>query len=321
MRRHVSEGTRDILVFLFFVLISTGFWFVQELEDDFSTDVVLPLKLNDVPEGVLITTSLPEQTTLTLQGKGVDLLGLMLKGRLDTLHINYSAALANRPTGRIDITIGQLQQSLKGRLPNNVTITSISPDTLTYYYNQGLHKRLPVRQSGTVEADQQYAITLSKFYPDSVDVYAPHAVLDTMHAIYTVPIELTRLNKSTSTRIRLATQPGLKARPDSVTLLTNIDILTRQSINVPVTGLNFPADKALRTFPSTVRVNYLATNDQQQSIDPTQFVVGITYEELFDVSSGKFRPRLTGKPEQVSGTLIEPVEVDFLIENVTSLDE
>lgn len=321
MRRHVSEGTRDILVFLFFVLISTGFWFVQELEDDFSTDVVLPLKLNDVPEGVLITTSLPEQTTLTLQGKGVDLLGLILRGRLDTLYINYSTALANRPTGRIDITIGQLQQALKGRLPNNVTITGISPDTLTYHYNQGLHKRLPVRLSGTIEADQQYAITLSKFYPDSVDVYAPHAVLDTMHAIYTVPVELTHLNKSTSTRIRLTTQPGLKARPDSVTLLTNIDILTRQSLNVPVTGLNFPADKALRTFPSTVRVNYLATNDQQQNIDPTQFVVGITYEELLNVSSGKFRPRLTGKPEQVSGTLIEPVEVDFLIENVTSIEE
>lgn len=321
MRRHVGEGTRDILVFLFFVFISAFFWCVQELDDDFSTDVTLPLKLTDVPENVLITTQLPQSATLTLHGKGVDLLPFMLRSRLDTLSITYSASAANRPTGRIDITLSQMQQILKGRLPNNVIIQSMTPDTLAYHYNQGLHRRLPVLLNGTIEPNQQYTITGNTFYPDSVDVYAPHAMLDTMVAIYTAPISLTHLSKSTSQRVPLASLPGMKAQPDSVTMRTDVDILTRQSITVPVIGLNFPADKTLRTFPSTVRINYLATDKQQQTIDQSQFVVGITYEELLNVSSGKFRPRLTGKPEQVSGTLIDPVEVDFLIENITALEE
>lgn len=321
MRRHVSQSTRDLFVFLFFVFISASFWCVQELEDDFTTDIILPLKLTNVPEGVLITTPLPQSTTLTLHGKGVDLLPFLLKARLDTLDIAYSVSVANRPTGRIDITLSQLQQILKGRLPNNVTIQSISTDTLAYYYNQGLHKRLPVLLSGTIEPDQQYAITRIAIFPDSVDVYAPHAMLDTMNAIYTNPVNLTQLNKSTRVKVSLTSQSGMKARPDSVTMRADVDILTRQSISVQVSGLNFPADKTLRTFPSVVRVNYLATDEQQQKIDPSQFVVGITYEELLNVSTGKFRPRLTGKPEQVSGTLIDPVEVDFLIENITSVEE
>lgn len=320
-RRHVSERTRDIFVFLFFVFISAGFWCVQELEDNFTTEVTLPLKLTDVPEGVLITTPLPQSATLTLHGKGVDLLPYILRSRLDTLYISYSANTANRPTGRIDITLSQLQQSLKGRLSNNIAIQSISPDSIAYHYNQGLHKRLPVRLNGIIEAAQQYTITGNTFYPDSVDVYAPLALLDTMQAIYTNPIELTHLNKSTRKRVSLIALPGLKASPDSVTMHTDVDILTSQSIEIPVTGLNFPADKALRTFPSVVRINYLATREQQRTIDPSQFVVGITYEELLNVSSGKFRPRLTGKPEQVSGALIDPVEVDFLIENITSIED
>lgn len=320
-RRHVSQSTRDIFVFLFFVFISASFWCVQELEDNFSTEVSLPLKLTDVPDGVLITTQLPQAATLTLHGKGVDLLPFMLRSKLDTLRISYTENLPNRPTGHISITLNQLQQKLKGLLSNNITIQSVSPDTLAYHYNQGLHKRLPVRLSGSITAQQQYTITGNTFFPDSVDVYAPQAMLDTMRFIYTNPVELTKLSKSTRTRVSLIALPGLKASPDSVSMRTDVDILTRQSIEVPVTGLNFPADKTLRTFPSSVRVNYLATREQQRAIDPSQFVVGITYETLLNVTTGKFRPRLTGKPEQISGTLIDPVEVDFLIENITSIED
>lgn len=317
----VSERSRDLLVFLFFVGMSAIFWYVQELGEEFNTEVSIPLHLTNVPEGVLITTDLPKEVTLTVHGKGTDLLPLIIKNRLDTLALNFRNFDNNETTGKATILLTQLQRMLKRPALNDVTITGMTPDTLFFHFNRGLHKRLPVCFQGTMEASRQYAIASHRFQPDSVDVYAPLAVLDTMTAVFTTKTHLSNQSKSARRRVALMNIPGVKYVPEKVQLYTEVDVLTRQSLEVPIIGLNFPADKALRTFPSTVRVNYLATIRQHEQLDESLFVVAITYEELIrEQSANRCHPHLTNTPEGISGALIDPVEVDYLIENISTDD-
>ena len=54
----------DVLVFLFFLVVSAGFWLLQTLDETFEMEVVVPVELIDVPEEVVVTTPLPEALTV-----------------------------------------------------------------------------------------------------------------------------------------------------------------------------------------------------------------------------------------------------------------
>ena len=316
----MGKRTKDVFIFLFFVLICSIFWFVRELEETFSTEVVVPVKLTDVPKGVIITTDVPKELKLTIHDKGVELIPLLLGKRLDTLSINFKNFDNREPTGRGILQLPQLQSSLKKLLPASASILTMSPDTVSFYFNRGIHRRLPVRVHGVVEAGPQYCISGKHFSPDSVDVYAPLSILDTMHAAYTERLDLKELNRSELHRVRVRTIHGMRVFPDTVTLSTEIDVLTRQTIEVPVVGVNFPADKTLRTFPSTVKVTYLVPGAQAKNIDPSEFAVIVSYAELLENETNRCRPHLNYVPDCVSSALVDPMEVDYLLETVNNGD-
>ena len=93
----VGSRTRDILIFLFFVLICTIFWFVRELADSFSTEIVMPVQLTDVPEGIIITTDVPHEIRLTLHDKGVELVPLLLRGSTaSTIPLPFSTVISTK---------------------------------------------------------------------------------------------------------------------------------------------------------------------------------------------------------------------------------
>lgn len=317
----VGSRTRDILIFLFFVLICTIFWFVRELEDSFSTEIVMPVQLTDVPEGIIITTDVPHEIRLTLHDKGVELVPLLLRGSTDTLRLSFNTYDNHELSGHAHLTLPQLQGTLRRMLPASATVTAMSPDTLAFYYNRGIHRRLPVRLKGNVEAAQQYCVTHTQLTPDSVDVYAPQAMLDTMQAAYTERIHLKDLIKSGSQPIRMSRTRGMRFFPDSVKLFTEVDLLTRQSCEVPVQGINFPADKTLRTFPSSVRVSYLVPQGRARQIDLQEFTVVISYTELIENHTSRCRPHLSNTPKGVTGALMDPLEVDYLLESLVNEEE
>lgn len=317
----MGNRTKDLFIFLFFVVICGVFWFVQALGDTFTMEVTVPVKLDNVPRGVILTTELPKQLKLSIHDRGAEIIPLFINRQLDTLHIDFSNYDTHEPTGYGVLLLSQLQPALKKILPAEASIQSMSPDTLIFYYNRGVHRSFPVRLKGNIDARSQYCVSGLHFSPDTVDVYAPLSMLDTMHAVYTEPLMLVDQDKSFSKKIALASRRGMRIFPDSVLIKAEVDILTRQTAEVPVEGINFPADKALRTFPSYLRVTYLAPSALANAIKQEDFVIVISYAELLENESGKCTPHITSQPDGVSGVHIDPIEVDFLIENIETKPE
>lgn len=44
--------------------------------------------------------------------------------------------------------------------------------------------------------------------------------------------------------------------PASIEMMLPVDIYTEKTVEVPLHGINFPADKVLRAFPSKVQVTF-----------------------------------------------------------------
>lgn len=87
---------------------------------------------------------------------------------------------------------------------------------------------------------------------------------------------------------------------------------------MPLHGVNFPADKVLRTFPSKVQITFKIGLGRFDKVDAGNFMINVSYEELLKLGSNKYTVKLKSVPRDVSHIIrIVPEKVDFLIEQVS----
>ncbi len=311
----------DALTFLFFLAVAGIFWLLQTMNDSFDVEVMVPLHLDSIPENVMITTEPPSEVAATIRDRGSTLVRYWRHRELKPISLNFGKYDNGSVTARVQIPQSTIQRAIEEMLDGTSHVQSVRPDTIEFYYNRGLHYRLPVRVCGTVTTSPQSYLMGIETTPDSVDVYAPTAILDTMQAAYTKAVSLQDLTSSVTTRTQLVGIKGVRYEPREVELKAKVDFYTEKTVEVPIIGLNFPADKALRTFPAKAKVTFRIGSAQFQQVNSENFVLAATYEELLQNVPTKYHLHLKSLPRGVSNVRISPQDVDYLIETVSQRDD
>ena len=281
----LSDKSREFLIFLFFFLIASGFWLLQTLNNDYEADFSIPVRIKDVPNNVVLTSEPPDY-------KGKD--------------------------NHVKIYASDFEKKIISQLNVSSKILSIKPDTLDYIYSEGKSKLVPVRLQGKVTAGLQYYVSDTICNPDSVLIYAPEGILDTITTAYTQKINLENISDTTRQRVSLSPVRGVKFVPSSVEMTFPVDIYTEKTVEVPLHGINFPADKVLRAFPSKVQITFQVGLKRFRSIKASDFVINVSYEELLKLGSDKYTVKLKSFPSGINQIRITPAQVDFLIEQISS---
>lgn len=311
-----SSLSKELLVFLFFLLLSATFWFMQTMDETLETEIKVPLRLVDIPEGVVITSPLPDQLSVTLRDKGALLLRYW-RYKVEPLSISFVNYDTGAESGRVRIPGNEVQKRVQEGLQSSSRIQRIAPDTVEFYYNHGRSKIVPVRVTGTISADGQHYLQDVSSQPMAVKVYASAAVLDTLTAVWTKPVALPGLTASASNEVALRPIRGAKQEPDKVRVTATVDMYVENTIDVPIRSSNFPATCSLRTFPSTVQVTYTVGYAQSKLLRKEDFVILMTYDRILTCQRegrSKIPLALRSMPPGVANVRIEPQEVDYLIE-------
>lgn len=317
----LGYGSRELLVFAFFLCISFGFWLLQTLNETFETEVRVPLVLSNIPENVVITTEPPTELLITLRDRGTSLMRFFRDRERAPIELDFKKRDTGALNARVTVTPSELLRTVQAYFNGSAAhILSVKPDTLEYYYSRGLPVKLAVRACGEVSSAPQNYIQGISCSPDSVAVYAPSAVLDTMMYAYTQPLDMTGMTENATNIVALRGMKGVKYEPEEVELTVLVGYYTEKTVEVPIKGVNFPADKELRTFPSSVRVTFRVGSSMYQKITSDNFVIAPTYEELLRNPLPKYRPHLKSMPDGVANVRITPPEVDYLIEHVINED-
>ena len=302
-------------VFFLCLIISASFWLVTALRDTFESEIDVPLQLDGVPETVRITTPLPDVVHVAVRDKGTTLVGYRWRHRsIRPLVLNFQDYDNGAVSGRGQVPQGDVLRAVQHQLDGTTQVQGLRPDTLEFYFNRGLCYRLPVRPVGTFTPSSQNYVQSISVSPDSVDVYAPANVLDTIRYAYTQALSLTGLNRTTTRPAHLMSIRGVKYEPEEVNVTVNVDFYAERTVKVPIIGLNFPPDRRLRTFPSYASVTFRVGSARLKDISEDNFVLAFTYEELMQNASDKLALHLKSLPVGVSNVRIIPQDVDYLIE-------
>ena len=147
--------------------------------------------------------------------------------------------------------------------------------------------------------------------------YAPEGVLDTITAAYTQPVKQENFSDTLRQQVSLLARRGVKFVPASIEMILPVDIYTEKTVEVPLHGVNFPADKVLRAFPSKVQVTFQVGLSRFREITADDFHINVSYEELLRLGSDKYTVKLRNIPDGVKQVRFNPEQVDFLIEQIS----
>ena len=304
----LGPKNKEFLIFLFFFFVSAAFWLLQSLNETFDVELKVPLKLENVPSDVVITSDLPSD------------LNVMVRDKVP-VRVDYKDYDKGNASGRVSVTLLDVQKKVQAQLLSSTRIVSLKPDTLEFFFNKGARKKVPVKLAGGVETSPEYYLQQVEFTPGSVEVLAPSAILDTITEAFITPVYFSDLSANEKTINVLRPVRGAKFIPDQVEMNVMIDLYTEKTVEVPVFGVNFPGSKDLRTFPSKVKVTFRVGMSRFKEITADDFVLAVTYEELMKNRSPKIQLHLKSMPSGVSNVRIEPSEVDYLIEQVQEENE
>lgn len=314
-------GTRshELLVFCFFLAVSFGFWLLQALNETLVRDVQVAVELDNVPEDVVIIDSLPAYINVTLRDRGLALARHSFSSlfRRNHIEIDFEDYDTDQEEGEVYIFSTDIQRMLR-RVFASSTLFKTDTDTLRFAYNHGYKRILPVRLEGTFKASPQNYIQSVRVEPDSVCVYGQKELVDSMVAAPSEAFAIDNLFEAEGNyTIALRKERFRKCEPSLVNVKVNVGEYIEKTVKVRVVGLNFPADKKLRTFPELVSVICRVESGRYNLITKDDFVIATTYEELLqNTEDSRLLLNLKTVPEGVSNVRISPQDVDYLIEQV-----
>lgn len=315
----LSKSCREFLVFLFFFLLAGTIWLLQTLNNNYEMEFSIPVRMKGVPNDVVLTTEPVSTLRIKVRDRGTTLVNYMLGKGFYPLTIDFDEE-GKSANNHVRLLPEHYRKKLNVQLKNSTQLLSVSPDTIEYIYSKGSYKRVPIRLQGSVSVARSYYLADTLFTPDSVTVYAPPAVLDTISAAYTTRLDATDIADTLQRRVSLYTPKGVKFQPSSVNVVLPVDVYVQKTVEVPVVGVNFPPDMLLRAFPSKVKVTFQVGSRQFNKYNASDFAIYVSYDELKRTGAEKFNLKLNHYPEEVNNITMSPTQVDFLIEENAAIN-
>ena len=319
--QHKYKDTRDFLlrllnkeflVFLFFLCVSTAFWFPTTLNETYEKEIKVAITITDVPTNIVITEGLPDSVRVTLKDKGFNLVKYLFNDNISPLHLSF--ALYAKSQNKGSVTPSEIQKILRPRLGESTTILSVKAEHWDFYFCHGNKKKLPVLINGSISPKPNYYISRCTLTPDSVTVLAESAALDTITAVYTDLINLENISESTTRSIALQHIKAAKLEVEQVSLSIITDQLTEVAIRVPVRTVNVPEGISLKTFPAHVEMRVAVGVRNSGIVKPEHFNVVADYNELPTSQDEKLHLKIASQPRGIVKAYIKQPTVDYLIE-------
>ncbi len=313
-----SEKWKNFLTFLFFLLIASGFWLLQYLQQRFEVNLSIPLKYSNVPSQVALSDDLPQEVRLRVEDKGTILLNyLFSSNKLGSIDVN----LKNLRSGQDSFLISSalLENEISRKLLSSTSLISYRPDRIVVSFSPKKEKEVPVVIAGNISIKSGYILEDSIHRnPDKVTLFGSREMLDSIQTIRTELLDLSGLQGDFQKNVSLVFPPGVASTVKSITISGQIEEYTEKNFTIPVTCVNIPEGYVLRFFPSTVELSCPVALSRYVSLTTDSFEVDIDYHDL-PGNPGAFVPvRLSKKPSWIGNCRISPESLEFLIEKKDS---
>jgi hypothetical protein len=307
-----NRMSKEILIFIFFLILSSIFWLILTLNETYEREIKVTINIKGIPKNIVLTSNETDTLRVVVRDKGWMLMRYLYE---KNRNINIVFKNYDHGNGYGIVPASDVKRMINQQLEMSTSISSVKPDRWEFFYNNGERKRVPVRWTGRVIPEQLYFISHVQYWPDSVDIYSSREKLDSINVVYTEMLNYVGFRDTLIVTCKTSHPKDVKVVPDQVRIGFYTDVLTEESIDgIPIKAINMPAGKVLRTFPPKVKVRFVTGVSQFRTLRPEDFTVIADYEEISQKPSDKCNIYLKVIPHGISRAVLDTKEVDYLIE-------
>jgi len=307
---------KEIMIFLLFVLLAFGFWFLQSLQYNYERKIELQIRYKNIPEEWILSENNPQTVKLALKDKGTSLLYYSNKANFTPVEISVKN-LPRLTDSSLFISNRMLETELSKQLISSTSIVSIEPNEINLRFDS--LSSLMATVTANIKLNTVAGFRLSDtitITPDRVKLYGNAKTLDQYKKIATKEVVLNNVSGTRELTAALDLPTGIKAEVEKVVLKIPIEEFAEKKLQIPVLCKDLPANYTLRIFPSIVEVRFNLPLSHFKNVDTNDLNINIPFRDFkANQKTGKLTLHLTGQPAWVTDVEIVPNEVEFIIEH------
>jgi YbbR domain-containing protein len=298
---------KKLNIFIASVIFAIILWGSISLSDIFYTNVDVKLTLTNFPQGYTTGSPLPEKIQLRVKGQGWRLVSINV-GPETEFRVSVGG-----DSGRINISLYNYIESNRWLL-YDVEIINILPDSIRFFVERIISKKLPVNSGLELEFKPGYGLASNIiFKPDSVVVTGPFSLLRKMNQIKTVDKSLSPLDSRTEIEVNLPRMNGFVYNVNLIEVILDIQrIVDKQFDNIEVNVLDIPPRKEVVLLPNKIGFNVRGGIEILGKLKPEQFRAFVRYQSLVQDTTGSVTPILE-MPKNVTLQFVKPDRLRYII--------
>ena len=182
---------KEFLIFLFFLALSGAFWLMLALNDTYEKEIKIPVRIVNVPKNIVLTSDADDTIRVVVRDKGYTLCAYLYGDVVRRIDLPFSSYIKKKGYGMV--SMAELSKLVYQEIYSSSKIQSIKPDKIEYFYNYGMHRRMPVKLLGNIIPEASYYLAKVEFSPNMVDVYGSQSLLDSLQYVYTERLTIRNL--------------------------------------------------------------------------------------------------------------------------------
>lgn len=310
-----NKQLKEALIFLCFVLLATGFWFMQSLQQEYEIHARIPIQYENFPPDIAFKDTLPEAYEIKIKDRGAVLLNYELGSGFRPSVVNFEKISNGK--NAIKINRNDIDKEIKKQLISSTSLISFEPQSLNITYEKKQEKEVPVVFNGEISTKAGYKVVGKvKCNPSNIRIFASRAKLDSIKEVKTDFLSFKDAGKTIKKNVQIEKIRGVSFSNSSVTIIADIEQYTEKTLEVPVECEDLPAGYTLRTFPSVVKVSCGVPLSIFKDISAKDFSINIPFADVEqNIVSGKITLKIDKYPASVDNVSIEPDKIEFILEH------
>lgn len=313
-----AKFNQRLVIFLFFLIVSTIIWYLTKLSHEYSTTLSYPIRYESSPKGKVLVGEPPRKLQLKVKAFGYTLLKCKLSAALSPIELDLSKHMSQSFEGskvKQFILTYRLRNSVAKQLGSDILLEGIEPDTLFVELTDVVEKKVHVHAAVVTDFERQYmqsgSITID---PEIITLSGPKSILDTISIVTTKEMKFNKLNQKVEKKISLVPINQVSFSNRSVLLTIPVEKYTEISVKVLVDIENQPDSVRLMFIPKSIDVKCNVVLSKYFSLKPMMFKAVVDYSLISSSISKKLKVKLVDLPEFLSLVDFSPKYVEYIIE-------
>ena len=306
------KDKHSIFTFLVFLVISTAAWFMVKLSEDYTTQVVFRLKIEDVPADKWISSN-EQIVKLSMTTDGFNTLKYrMIRDTRRSVSFSLEEVPYHLESGTTySFSSLYVTERIADFLDINAADLTMNDDKVYFNLEPLMSKVVPIVLRSDIHPQRQFGVYgIPILDPSSVTVFGPTDVLDTLRSVNTEELIKQNVSESFTESLPLDLLDGrIQSNTKTVKVIVQVEKFTETDVKVPIKVSGAPN---MRFFPEVMMVKCLVDIKDYSSINTDDFRVEIDTAQLHALQP-LLDVRLKSWPQYVQVLSSSPDKVEYLI--------